>query len=144
MKLNKVNEYLANLQPITEENIINGPEAIKNIAISNLIDIGRLHKIEDELITVLGKDIKKLSRKEAQYLLRDIDAVSARKENSTLDLFKEVNKNEFANKVFNTLSGKTETVISESGEIVESSIPEDTRVHLSNLLVDLLNDRTRS
>lgn len=141
MKLDRVNNYLAS-QSMPEENlpIVNGPEAIKNIVISNLIDIGRLHRIEDELITYLSKDLKRLSRKEQQSLLRDVDNISARKEDFAFKVAHEVNKNEFMHKIFNMAN--TETVISENGEVFESSISNEEKAHLKALLVDLLNDES--
>lgn len=142
MDLNRVNNFLANqIVPQEESIVINGPEAIKNIVVSNLIDIGRLHKIEDELITYLSKDLKRLSRKEQQSLLRDVDSISARKEDFAFKVAHEVNKNEFLNKVFNMAT--TETVISENGEVFESSISDEQKTELKALLIDLLNDNSR-
>lgn len=147
MKLNRVNDFLENqMVPAQEENIIiNGPEVVKNIVVSNIIDISKLHNIESQLIDCLSKDIHRLSRKEQQYLLRDIDAVSARKENFTLDVAKSVQKDEWMQKIFQMAAKEDqETVISENGEVFKSSVTEDDKKMLKAILVDLLNDKTRN
>ena len=147
MKLNRVNDFLENqMVPAQEENIIiNGPEDVKNIVVSNIIDISKLHNIESQLIDCLSKDIHRLSRKEQQYLLRDIDAVSARKENFTLDVAKSVQKDEWMQKIFQMAAKEEqETVISENGEVFKSSVTEDDKKMLKAILVDLLNDKTRN
>lgn len=147
MKLNRVNNFLENqVAPAQEENfIINGPEVVKNIVVSNIIDISKLHNIESQLIDCLSKDIHRLSRKEQQYLLRDIDAVSARKENFTLDVAKSVQKDEWMQKIFQMAAKEEqETVISENGEVFKSSVTEDDKKMLKAILVDLLNDKTRN
>ena len=56
MKLNRVNDFLENqMVPAQEENIIiNGPEVVKNIVVSNIIDISKLHNIESQLIDCLS------------------------------------------------------------------------------------------
>lgn len=147
MKLNRVNDFLENqMVPAQEENIIiNGPEVVKNIVVSNIIDISKLHNIESQLIDCLSKDIHRLSRKEQQYLLRDIDAVSARKENFTLDVAKSVQKDEWMQKIFQMAAKEEqETVISENGEVFKSSVTEDDKKMLKAILVDLLNDKTRN
>lgn len=142
MELNRVNQFLANqIVPQEEVPVVNGPEAIKNIVVSNLIDIGRLHKIEDELITYLSRDLNRLSKKEQQSLLRDVDAISSRKEDFAFKVAQEVNKNQFLNKVFNMAT--TETVVSENGEVFDSSISKEQKNELKTLLIDLLNDNSR-
>ena len=55
-----------------------------------------------------------------------------------------MNKNDFLNKVFNMATQSTETVISESGQVFESSITDENRRALQALLIDLVNDQTRA
>lgn len=147
MKLNRVNNFLENqVVPAQEDNfVINGPEVVKNIVVSNIIDITKLHDIESQLIDKLSKDINRLSRKEAQFLLRDIDAVSARKENFTLSVARDVQKDEWMKKIFQMAANEEqETVVSENGEVFKSSVTEEDKKMLKALLVDLLNDKTRN
>ena len=147
MKLNRVNNFLENqITPVQEDNfVINGPEVVKNIVVSNIIDITKLHNIESQLIDKLSKDINTLSRKEAQFLLRDIDAVSARKENFTLSVARDVQKDDWMKKIFQMATNEEqETVISENGEVFKSSVTEDDKKMLKAILVDLLNDKTRN
>ena len=142
MKFNKVNDFLANIQPVEENIVLNGADVMQNIVMSEISDISRLSRISSFLIDDLSKDMKKLSRKEKQLFWRDVEAVNARKEDFVFKMAQEANKNGMIQKILN-MSEKTEKVISENGEIIESSITEEKRNQLSALLVDLLNDRTR-
>jgi hypothetical protein len=145
MKLTRVNEFLKkNEICVQQENpILNAPDTIKNIVVSEIIDIARLEKISDELITYLSKDLKRQSRKDQQSFLRDVETIKANKRDFVFNVAKEVNKNDFLNKVFNMATQSSETVISENGEVFESSITEENRKALQALLIDLVNDQTR-
>ena len=142
MKFNKVNDFLAKIQPVEENIVLNGADVMQNIVMSEIYDISRLSKISSFLIDDLSKDMKKLSRKEKQLFWRDVEAVNARKEDFVFKMAQEANKNSMIQKILN-MSDKTEKVISENGEVIESSITEENRNQLSALLVDLLNDKTR-
>lgn len=145
MELNRVNKFLANLEPPKENDVIlNGADVTKNIVLSEIMDISRLTKISDELLTYLSKDMKRLSRKEQQSFWRDVEAVNARKEDFVFKIAQEANKNEFMNKVFNMASQPKEKVISENGEVFDSSVTDEQRNQLSALLVDLMNAANRS
>ena len=145
MELNRVNQFLANIEPPKENDIIlNGADITRNIVLSEIMDISRLTKISDELLTYLSKDMKRLSRKEQQSFWRDVEAVNARKEDFIVKVAQEANKNEFMKKIFNMASQPTEKVISENGEVYESSITDEQRAQLSTLLVDLMNAANRS
>ena len=145
MKLTRVNEFLKkNEICVQQENpILNAPDTIKNIVVSEIIDIARLEKISDELITYLSKDLKRQSRKDQQSFLRDVETIKANKRDFVFNVAKEVNKNDFLNKVFTMATQSSETVISENGEVFESSITEENRKALQALLIDLVNDQTR-
>jgi hypothetical protein len=145
MKLTRVNEFLKkNEICVQQENpILNAPDTIKNIVVSEIIDIARLEKISDELITYLSKDLKRQSRKDQQSFLRDVETIKANKRDFVFNVAKEVNKNDFLNKIFNMATQSSETVISENGEVFESSITEENRKALQALLIDLVNDQTR-
>lgn len=145
MELNRVNKFLANLEPPKENDVIlNGADVTKNIVLSEIMDISRLTKISDELLTYLSKDMKRLSRKEQQSFWRDVEAVNARKEDFVFKIAQEANKNEFMNKVFNMASQPKEKVVSENGEVFDSSVTDEQRNQLSALLVDLMNAANRS
>lgn len=147
MKLTRVNEFLKKNEVIVpQENnvILNGPDTIKNIVVSEIIDIGKLDKISDELISYLSKDLKRQSRKDQQSFLRDVETIKANKRDFVFKVAQETTKNEFLTKVFALASQPTETVISENGEVFESSISAEEKTHLRNLLIDFLNDQTRT
>lgn len=144
MKFDKVNNFLANLEETSETDVVlNGSEVVKNIVVSEIMDINRLSQLSKELLTCLSKDIKRLSRKEQQSFWRDVEAVNARKEDFVFKIAQETNKNEFMNKIFNMAAQPKEKVISENGEVFESSVSNETRNQLTALLVDMLNDSTR-
>lgn len=144
MKFNKVNEFLSKLEPVSETDVVlNGPDVIKNIVVSEIMDINRLSALSSELLTILSKDIKSLSRKEQQSFWKDVEAVNARKEDFVFKIAQESNKNNFMQKILNLSAQPNEKVISENGEVFESSVTDETRTQLQALLVDMLNDTTR-
>ena len=144
MNFDKVNNFLSNLEETSETDVVlNGSEVVKNIVVSEIMDINRLSQLSKELLTCLSKDIKRLSRKEQQSFWRDVEAVNARKEDFVFKIAQETNKNEFMNKIFNMAAQPKEKVISENGEVFESSVSNETRNQLTALLVDMLNDSTR-
>lgn len=146
MKLNRVNEFLKKNEIVAvQENgiILNSPDTIKNIVVKEIIDIGRLDAISDELITYLSKDLKRQSRKDQQSFLRDVETIKSNKRDFVFRVAQETNKNEFLNKIFTLASQPSETVIAEDGTVFESSITEETRKQLSGLINDILNEQTR-
>ena len=69
MKLNRVNEFLKRNEIVVSNDsgiILNSPDTIKNIVVSEILDIAKLDKISDELISYLSKDLKRQSRKDQQ------------------------------------------------------------------------------
>lgn len=145
MKFNRVNKFLNNLEPVSEtEIILDGSEVMKSILVSEVRDINRLSNLSSELLNYLAKDVKTLSRKEQQYFWKDVESVLARKEDWFFKVAQEANKSSFVQKILDMANKPSETVISEDGEVFESSITEENRNQLSNLLIDLLNDNTRS
>ena len=145
MKLTRVNNFLKKNEVIPVDNsvILDAPQTVKNIVVSEIIDIGRLDKISDELITYLSKDLKRQSRKDQQSLLRDVEMVKANKRDFVFNVAKEMNKNEFLERIFQAATQPTETVIAEDGTVFESTITEEQRAELQKLLVDMVNDKTR-
>ena len=147
MKLTRVNQFLKKyeVEPVETNNIpLSSPDTIKNIVVSEIIDIGKLDKISEELITYLSKDLKKQSRKDQQSFLRDVEMIKANKRDFVFKVAQEVNKNDFLNKIFTLASQPSETVIAEDGTVFESGVTEETRQELQKLLVDMVNENTRS
>ena len=147
MKLTRVNNYFKKneIVPVVADNsVINTPDTIKNIVVSEIIDIGRLDRISDELLTYLSKDLKRQSRKDQQSFLRDVEMIKSNKRDFVFNFAKEVQKNEFLNKIFNAATQQGETVIAEDGTVFQSAVSEETRKELQALLIDLVNDKTRS
>lgn len=147
MKLPRVSKFLqdndVSCAPSETKVILNSPDTIKNIVVSEIIDIAKLDKISDELITYLSKDLKKQSRKDQQSFLRDVEWIKSNKRDFIFKVAQETTKNQFLNKIFELASEPKQTVISENGEIFESSITNETRIHLSELITDILNEKTR-
>lgn len=146
MKLTRVNEFLKkNEVTIPQESgiVLNSADAIKNIVMSEIMDIARLDKISDELITYLSKDLKRQTRKEQQSFLRDVEWIKSNKRDFVFRVAQETNKNQFLNKIFTLASQPKEKVISENGEVFESSITEENRLQLSELIRDILDEKTR-
>jgi len=145
MRLDRVQQYLNQIDPAQENEIIlDGPETLKGIMVSELTDIQRLSKLSSELITYLSKDVKRLTRKEQQSLWRDVEAVNARKEDFVFKMAQEANKNTYINQLLEIANKPNEKVITENGEVFGSSITSEQRNNLTAILVDLMNDEAQS
>lgn len=149
-KLTKVNEFLKKKEeqvPEVKETgiILNGPDTIKNILINETIKLNKLEQVSAELLTYLtdSKAMKKLSRKEQQSLLRDIVTIQTNSRDFIFKVAELSSKNEFLKKILDLTQGPKEVVISENGEVFESSIDEKDRKRLAEILRDVMNDRTR-
>ena len=149
-KLTKVNECLKKKEeqvPEVKETgiILNGPDTIKNILINETIKLNKLEQVSAELLTYLtdSKAMKKLSRKEQQSLLRDIVTIQTNSRDFIFKVAELSSKNEFLKKILDLTQGPKEVVISENGEVFESSIDEKDRKRLAEILRDVMNDKTR-
>lgn len=146
MKLTRVNKFLQKNEiaiPQDTEVTINTPDTIQNIVVSEIKDIARLEKISDELLTYLSKDLKRQTRKEQQSFLRDVEMIKGNKRDFVFRVAQEINKNKALSQLFQIAQKPHETVISQNGEVFESSITNETRLQLSELIRDILDDRTR-
>lgn len=149
-KLTKVNEFLKKKEeqvPEVKETgiILNGPDTIKNILINETIKLNKLEQVSAELLNYLtdSRAMKKLTRKEQQSLLRDIVAIQTNSRDFIFKVAELSTKNEFLKKILELSQGTKEMVISEDGEVFESSISEEERKKLAEILRDVMNDRTR-
>ena len=70
--------------------------------------------------------------------------IKSNKRDFVFNFAKEVQKNEFLNKIFNAATQQGETVIAEDGTVFQSAVSDETRKELQALLIDLVNDKTRS
>jgi len=145
MKLTHVNEFFKKNELVVpqQDAPCYSPDTIKNIVVSEIIDIARLDKISDELITYLSKDLKRQTRKDQQSFLRDVEVIKANKRDFVFRVAQETNKNEFLHKIFQLAEQPKQTVISENGEVFESSITDENRLQLAKLVNDILNEKTR-
>ena len=149
-KLTKVNEFLKKKEeqvPEVKETgiILNGPDTIKNILINETIKLNKLEQVSAELLSYLtdSKAMKKLSRKEQQSLLRDIVTIQTNSRDFIFKVAELSSKNEFLKKILDLTQGPREVVISENGEVFESSIDDKDRKRLAEILRDAMNDITR-
>ncbi len=147
-KLTRINEFLNKKEaPITQETgvILNGPDTIKNILINETIKLNKLEQVTAELIHHLtdSKEMKRLPRKEQQALLRDIVSIQTNSRDFIFKVAELSSKNDFLREILKLSQGVTDVVISENGEIFDSSITEQDRKYLSEMLRDILNDQTR-
>lgn len=149
-KLTKVNEFLKKKEeqvPEVKETgiILNGPDTIKNILINETVKLNKLEQVSAELLSYLtdSKAMKRLTRKEQQSLLRDIVAIQTNSRDFIFKVAELSTKNEFLKKILELSQGPKEVVISENGEVFESSIDDADRKRLAEILRDVMNDRTR-
>lgn len=147
-KLTRINEFLNKKDEVSEVKetgiILSGPDTVKNILINETIKLNKLECVSAELLNYItdSKIIKQLSYKEKQNLLRTITDIQINSRDFIFKVAEMSVKNEFLKEVLK-LSRGTEKVISESGEVVDSSITEEDRKHLSQIVRDFLNEETR-
>ena len=149
-KLTKVTEFLNKKEEVEnkpQENtlILNGPDTLKNILLNETLKLNKLEHVENQLIEYLtdSKEMKKLSRKEQQSLLRDIVAIQTNSRDFIVKMAEMATKNSVIKQIIEISSGPKEVVISENGEVFESSISEQDRRRLDDVLRNMLDDRTR-
>lgn len=146
-KLSKVNQFLQGMNEqnnIMESNVVlSGPDAIKNILINETLKLGKLEKVSNELLNYLtdSKVIKKLSYKEKQYLFNQINTVQNNSRDFIFRVAELSNKNAFLQEVLKLAEGPKEILVSESGEKYISTIDDETRRNLSEILIDIVNER---
>lgn len=147
-KLTRINEFLNKKEDVSQETetgiILSGPDTIKNILVNETIKLNKLECVSAELLNYItdSKIIKQLSYKEKQNLLRTITDIQINSRDFIFKVAEMSAKNEFLKEVLK-LSKGTEKVISESGQVIDSSITEEDRKHLSQLIRDFLNEETR-
>lgn len=151
-KLNKVNNFLQNIQDDTEvkqtesEIVLSGPDAIKNILLNETVKLNRLEVITNELLNYLSdpKSIKKLSYKEKQYLLTTITNIQANSRDFIFKVAEMSAKNTFLQEVLRVAQEPREIITSCNGETYISSIDDETRKNLTEILRDVVNERIRN
>ena len=147
--LSKVNEYLNQVPQETEETtqvILSGQDSIKNILISETLKLQRLDGVANELLNYVtdSKQIRKLSYKEKQNLLKTICEIQTNSRDFIFKVAELSNKNAVLQQVLQMAQGPKEIVQSSSGEVYVSTIDDETRKNLSELLRDFINERARN
>lgn len=147
-RLSKVNKFLTENNKKSEkeaEIIVSGEDCIKNIFISEAMKATKLEMVSDELLGYLtdSKTIKALSYKEKQSLLRDVTAIKADSRDFMIRFTELATKHKFIKDIIEMAQKPKELVQSENGEIYTSTIDDNTRNELSEILRNVLNDRIR-
>lgn len=151
-KLTKVNEFL-NSEIIPNEKdvetstiITSGPDTIKNILVSETLKLQKLESASSELLAYLtdSKIMKRLSHKDKQSLLTTITSIQTNSRDFILRVAELSNKNKFLQEVLRMAQEPKTIIQSSEGETYISSIDEDTRRDLSELLRDLVHERVRN
>lgn len=150
MGLDRVNEFLKTTKVeehrLATDIVMNGSDTVKNILVNETIKINRLEKLTSSLLDYIGdeKAIKKLSYKDQQELLKTVSMI----QNSSRDfIFKVAElsaKNEFIKKVLEVTNQPNEVITSSSGEKYISTIDEETRKNLTEVLRDMVNENIRN
>jgi len=148
-KLDKVNNFLSNLNQnndvSAESNIIlSGPDTIKNILINETLKLGKLETVSNELLSYLtnSRTMKNLSYKEKKSLLETITTIQNNSRDFIFKVAEMSNKNAFLKDVLKLAEGPKETILTASnGETYISSVDDETRRELSELLREVINDR---
>lgn len=149
-KLTKVNNFLNNIQEqetVVESNIVlSGPDAIKNILINETVKLNRLENVTNELLNYLTdpKAIKQLSYKEKQNLLGTITDIQTNSRDFIFRVAELSAKNTFLQEVLRMAQEPREIITSCNGETYISSIDDETRKNLTEILRDVVNERVRN
>ena len=146
-RLTKVNEFLSELdssqKPIESEIVLSGPDAIKNILINETLKLGRLETVSNELLNYLtdSKVMKQLSYKEKKSLLHTVTDIQTNSRDFIFKVAELSNKNTFLKEALKLVEGPKEVIVSENGETYISTIDDETRRNLSEILIDIVNER---
>lgn len=148
-KLSRINQYInSNLPSVQKENniVLNGPDTIKNILINETIKLGKLEQVSSELLADITdpKVRRTMTRREKEGLVRLLQEITKDSRDFIFKVAEMSTKNSFLEEVLKLAQGPTEKVISENGEVFESSITEEQRKDLTILLRDVLNEQTRN
>ena len=150
MGLKRVNEFLKaskhdEISRATDV-VMNGSDTVKNILINETIKVNRLENLSNCLLGYISDErtIKRLTYREQQELLKTISAI----QNSSRDfIFKVAElsaKNEFIKRVLEVTNQPHDIADSSCGEQYISTIDEETRKNLTEVLRDMVNDRIRN
>ena len=145
-----VNNFLDSLEESSEvketEIVVNDPDVVKNILLNEIIKVNRLETVTNELLTYItdSKAIKNLTYKEKQSLLRNIVEIQTNSRDFIFRAAELANKNEFLKKLLEISNKPTQVVQSSNGESYISSIDDETRRDLTELLRDVINERCRN
>jgi hypothetical protein len=149
--LNKVNNFLNNSNPepleTPESNVVlNSGDVVKNILINETVKLGRLDYVTNELLNYItdSKTIKQLSYKEKQNLLKTITEIQTNSRDFIFKVAELSSKNSFLQEVLKMTQGEKEIIQSSNGETYISSIDDETRKNLSEILRDVVNERVRN
>ena len=147
-KLSNVNNFMKKIEEadnqIETDIVLSGPDAIKNILVSETIKLSKLQSVSNELLSYLtdSKVIKQLSYKEKQNLFNTISNTENNSRDFIFRVAELANKNAFLQEVL-TLAAKPrdQIITSENGETYITTIDDETRRNLSEIIRDVINDR---
>lgn len=149
-KLTKVNDFLNNIDEASEIKqtniVLSGPDAIKNILVNETLKLTRLESVTNELLNYLTdhKAIKQLTYKEKQHLLSTITDIQTNSRDFIFKVAELSSKNSFLQEVLKMAQEPKELITSCNGETYISSIDEETRRNLTEILRDVVNERVRN
>lgn len=149
--LTNVNNFLSNLKDTNVEQpettvVINSGDVVSNILRNETVKLSRLDHVTNELLNYVtdSKVIKNLDYKEKQNLLRTIIDIQNNSRDFIFRVAELSSKNTFLQEVLKLSQGPKEIIQSENGETYISSIDDETRKNLTELLRDVVNERVRN
>ena len=145
-----VNNFLNSLEESDQvkevEVVMNDPDVVKNILLNEIVKVNRLESVTSELLNYItdSKAIKNLTYKEKQSLLRNIIEIQTNSRDFIFRAAELANKNEFLKKIMEVSNKPNQVIQSCNGESYISSIDDETRRDLTELLRDVINERCRN
>lgn len=149
-RLTKVNEFLNEVPKPNEvaetQVVLSGPDAIKNILMNETNKLCRLENVTNILLDYITdpKAIKQLSYKEKQHLLNTITDIQNNSRDFIFKVAEMSSKNSFLQEVLKMAQEPNEIITSSNGETYVSSISDEARRNITEILRNVINERVRS
>lgn len=146
-ELSKINEFFAQNRkvPAVNQYAVDGPNVLKNMLAAEINKVNKLDVAINSLIDYLlnPKYLKYLPEKEKESRLKTAVAIQSNSRDFITRVAELSSKNALMQEVLRMSTKKSEVILSESGETYRSHITDEERKQVTEILRNIINDRTR-